>query len=103
MDRIKGSLTIVKVEEHVWDVVVLAEHATLKAFMDVYPNLFYVEHSVFNDEPAVIAPAFDNKQHAETWAEYWRIVFADPENACKSCPTVKEFMDILEQGRSEIS
>ncbi len=100
MNKIKGSLNVVKVEEHVWDVVVLAEAAALQAFMDVYPNLFYVERSVFNDAPAVVAPDFANKQHADTWAEYWRIVFDDPENACKSCPTVKEFIDILERGRA---
>ncbi len=103
MDKIKGSLNVVKISENKWDVVILAEQSALKAFTSIYPNLFYIENSVFDNEPAVVAPDFANKSHAETWAEYWRVVFSDPDNACESCPTVREFIDEIRTGRQKIS
>lgn len=103
MDKIQGSLNVVKISDTKWDVVILAEDCALQAFTSIYDNLFYIEHSVFNNEPAVIAADFANKSHAETWAEYWRVVFSDPENACKSCPTVKDFIEQIEQARQKIS
>jgi len=101
MDQIRGSLNVVKVDEHTWDVIILAEAAALSAFIEVYPNLFYVEKSVFSDEPAVVVPEFGSKDHAETWAEYWRVAFLDPDNACDSCPTVQQFMESIERQRAE--
>ena len=101
IEKIIGSLNLIKVDAETWDVIILAEPAALKAFTSVYSNLFYVDKSVFDEKPAVVAPDFSNKLHAETWAEYWRRVFENPNNACKTCPTVKEFIDAVQRERVE--
>lgn len=101
MKPIKATFEIMKVEENVWDVVIFADIYILKVFNEVYPNLFYVEESVFKKLPVVIAPDFPNRIHAAAWKEYWQKAFSDPDNSCDSCPTVKDLLERIEKGRNE--
>lgn len=101
MEPIDASFEIVKVDEDTWDVLIFADLYILKAFNEVYPNLFYVEESVFKKLPVVIAPDFPNRAHAATWRAYWQTAFADPDNSCDSCPTVKDLLGRIEKSRNE--
>ena len=101
IEPIQAEFQIMKVEEDVWDIVILAEDYVLKAFSQVYDNLFYVEESIFARKPAVIVPNFSNPEHAAVWKEYWINAFSDPDNACKGCHTVDEMLRFIEQGRQK--
>lgn len=101
MDPIKADLKVVKVDDTTWDVLVFAEKAVLKAFESTYTNgVFYVERSVFDNKPMIVVPAFPSQQHANLWKEYWIQALGDPDNSCKSCPTVMAFFDKVSQERS---
>lgn len=102
MRKLKGNLNILKTSDGMWDVVILAELAVLKAFTAIYPTVFFIEKSMFNDKPAVIVPDFGEQVHAETWAMYWKVVFEDPEAACKSCATVTQFLEAVETERARL-
>ncbi len=99
MEPIDAQFAVIKVNENTFDVVIMGEEAMLKSFVRVYDKLFYIEESVFDKKPAVIAPDFPNVQHAETWKQYWVAAFADPDNSCENCPTVKELLSWIEKGR----
>lgn len=99
MKKLRGSLNVLKTADGMWDVVILAELPVLKAFTTVYPSVFFIEKSIFEDQPAVIVPDFGAKIHANTWAEYWRLVFEDPNSACKTCSTVTRFLEAVETER----
>jgi hypothetical protein len=101
MDKVHAEFAVIKVNDNTWDVVVMGEPSMLKAFEQIYDNLFYIEESVFANKPAVIAPDFPNSHNAETWKQYWIQAFADPDNACKTCPTVNELLALIEKGRNE--
>lgn len=97
MEPIKATFEVVKVSDDAWDVIILAEDAVLKSFTRVYDKLFYIENSVFQNKPIVIAPDFSNSDHAEAWKEYWLKAFADPDNACKTCATVNTLLGHIEE------
>lgn len=99
MEPIKASFMLIKVEEDKWDVIISGEQAVLDAFSQTYSNLFYLEKSVFDQKPVVIAPDFPNQNHAKVWIEYWELAFDDPNLACKSCPTVQELFGRIESNR----
>lgn len=99
MEPIKANFMLIKVEENKWDVLISGEQAVLDAFTQVYSNLFYIEKSVFDAKPVVIAPDFPNQNHAKVWIEYWELAFDEPENACKSCPTVQELFQKIKSNR----
>jgi len=100
MDPVRATFTIVKVQEDQWDVLIFAEEAVLKGFVDTYPNLFYVAESVFDKTPMVVAPDFPNQNHAKIWKEYWEIAFKDPNKSCRSCPTVQELFQRIDARRN---
>ena len=94
---IKVEFLLVKVEDKedsVWDVCIFGDQAVLKAFEKVYQG-HYVEKSVFEDKPMIVIPEFPNESHAEVWKEYWMEAFNDPDNACKSCPTVTQLFETI--------
>lgn len=99
MEPIKATFEVIKISEGTWDVIILAEDAVLKSFTKVYEKLFYIEDSVFDHKPIVIAPDFPNEEHATTWKEYWVKSFSDPDNACKTCPTVSTLLGYIDQAR----
>jgi len=99
MEPIKATFEVVKVSDEAWDVIILAENAVLKSFTRVYDKLFYIEESVFQNKPIVIAPDFANPDHAEAWKEYWIKAFSDPDNACKTCATVNTLLQYIEEAR----
>lgn len=99
MDPIKASFMLVKVSEEHWDVLIFAEEAVLKAFTSTYPNIFYVEKSVFKDMPMVVVPDFPKQNHAKTWKEYWEQAFEQPEKSCQTCPVVQELFRFIEAHR----
>lgn len=99
MQPITANFMLVKVEEDKWDVLIFAEDPVLKAFSSVYNNLFYIQKSVINGSPMVVAADFPNQNHAEVWKEYWEIAFSDPEGACKTCPTVQELFENIKVNR----
>lgn len=101
MKSINAQFAVIKVDENTWDVVIMGEEAMLKSFVKVYDKLFYIDKSVFENKPAVIAPDFPNGEHAEAWKQYWVQAFNDPDSACKTCPTVKELLDLIEKARKE--
>jgi hypothetical protein len=96
MNPIKANFMIVNIDEDHWDVLIFAEQSVLKAFIQTYPNLFYVEKSVFNDSPMVVVPDFPKKNHAEAWKEYWELAFAEPDKSCSTCPVVQELFRFIE-------
>ena len=101
MEPIKATLEVVKVDEGTWDVLILSEDAVLKAFIKVYENLFYIDESVFDNKPMVVAPSFPNQHHAAAWKEYWVQAFADPDQSCQTCATVQQLFKLIERGRQE--
>lgn len=101
MNPVQAEITVAKVDENTWDVLIFAEEAVLKAFESTYSNgVFYVERSVFDNKPMVVVPAFPSQEHASVWKEYWVKALADPDNSCKSCPTVMEFFQKVQQAKS---
>ncbi len=103
MESVQATFEVVKVDEKTWDVIILADNEILKSFVKVYPNLFYVDESVFDKQPVVIAPDFPNQLHAMTWKQYWVDAFLDPDNACKTCPTVNQLLEYIEEARTKTS
>ncbi len=103
MEPVQAQFAVIKVDDDTFDVVIMGEEAMLKSFVKVYDKLFFIEESVFDKSPAVIAPDFPNGQHAETWKQYWVLAFNDPDNACKTCATVKQLLTLIEQARVEKS
>jgi len=101
MKPVNAQFAVIKAGEDTWDVVIMAEDSVLKSFVQVYDNLFYIEDSVFDNKPVVIAPDFPNGTHAEAWKEYWVKAFNDPDSACKTCPTVNELLRNIEQARQK--
>jgi len=101
MEPIKATLEVVKVDEGTWDVLILSEDAVLKSFIKVYDNLFFIEESVFDNKPMVVAPSFPNQQHAMAWKEYWVRAFDDPDNSCQTCATVQRLFQLIETGRAQ--
>jgi len=99
-EPVKASFVLVKVDESVWDVVIMADVEVLRAFSDVY-GAHFIEESVFDDRPVAIVPDFPNELHAESWKEYWIVALNDPENACKTCTTVNELFRKIEVARQE--
>lgn len=99
MKPINVGFEVIKVDDNTWDVLIMGEDAVLKSFVQVYDRLFYIEESVFDRKPAVIAPDFPNHLHASAWKEYWVTAFADPDNACQDCPTVKQLFGFIERAR----
>ena len=102
MEPINAQFAVIKAAEDTWDVIIMGDEAVLKSFVKVYDKLFYIEDSVFDHKPAVIAPDFPNGTHAEAWKEYWVQAFADPDNACKTCPTVNELLGLIQQARKKV-
>jgi hypothetical protein len=102
MEPIRANFMLIKVAEDKWDVIITGEQAVLNAFSQTYSNLFYLEKSVFDKKPVVIAPDFPNQDHAKIWIEYWEMAFEEPENACKSCPTVQELFGKIEANRKNL-
>lgn len=100
MEPIKANFLIIKVEDDVWDVAVFAEDAVLNAFVSIY-NCHKIPESVFDKKPMVVVPDFPNQLHAETWKQYWIEAFSDPDNACKTCTTVNDLLQLIEQGRAK--
>ena len=103
MEPVNAKFAVIKIDDNTFDVVVMGEEAMLKSFVKVYDKLFYVEESVFDRQPAVIASDFPNSPHAETWRQYWVQAFADPDNSCKTCPTVKQLLGFIEEERKKSS
>jgi hypothetical protein len=103
MEPIDAQFAVIKVSENTWDVVIMGEEAMLKSFVRVYDKLFYIEESVFDKKPAVIAPDFPNSLHAEAWKEYWAKAFSDPDNSCDTCATVKQLLGFIEEARQKKS
>ena len=101
MKPIKAEFAVIKVDDNTWDVVIMGEELMLQSFVKVYDKLFYIDESIFDKKHAVIAPDFSNGQQAETWKQYWILAFADPDNACKTCPTVKQLLGFIEEARQE--
>ncbi len=101
MEPIDAQFAVIKVDDNTWDVIIMGDSAILKSFTSVYDKLFYIEESVFDKKPAVIAPDFPNGTHAEAWKQYWVLAFNDPDNACKTCPTVKQLLGLIEEARQE--
>jgi len=101
MEPILATLEVVRVDEGTFDVLILSEDAVLKSFIKVYDNLFYIEESVFDNKPMVVAPSFPNQQHAMAWKEYWVKAFADPDNSCKTCATVQRLFQNIEAAREK--
>ena len=101
MEPIQATFEVVKVDSNVWDVIILADEHILRSFIKVYPQLFYVDKSVFDEKPAVIAPDFDKQLHAFAWKNYWVRAFSDPDNACKTCHTVAQLLGFIEDARNE--
>jgi hypothetical protein len=101
VERIQAHFEVVKVDDKTWDVIILAEADVLQAFAEVYTNLFYVEESVFDRKPAIIAPDFPNQLHAAAWKSYWVRAFEDPDNACETCATVKQLLGLIEKARQK--
>ena len=101
MEPIDAQFAVIKVNDTTWDVVIMGEEAMLKSFVRVYDKLFYVEESVFDRKPAVIAPDFAKGHYAEAWKEYWVQAFNDPDKACKTCTTVKQLLGFIEEARQE--
>ncbi len=101
MEPIYAEFAVIKANETAFDVIIMGEEAMLKSFVKVYDKLFYIEESVFDRKPAVIAPDFPNGQHAETWKQYWVEAFADPDHSCETCPTVKQLLSLIEQARQK--
>jgi len=99
MEKIVGKLQVVKTPEDLWDVIVLAEEPVLKAFSQIYSNVFYIEKSAFEEKPIIVAPDFGDKLQALTWAHYWQDVFDNPNKACTSCATVVQFLEIVQTER----
>ena len=99
MEPVHAQFAVIRVDDKTFDVVIMGEEAMLKSFVKVYDKLFYIEESVFDKKPAVIAPDFPNGDHAETWKQYWVQAFADPDNACETCPTVKQLLEYIEEAR----
>ena len=95
-EPIKVEFLLVKVEEDTWDVCIFGHEAVLKAFEKIYQG-HYIEKSVFEDRPMIVIPEFPNEQHAEVWKQYWLEAFGDPENACKTCPTVTSLFRTIEE------
>ncbi|MBD3260760.1 MAG: hypothetical protein GF334_03650 [Candidatus Altiarchaeales archaeon] len=98
MEAIDVNFLLVKVDENLYDVAIFAENHVLKAFQEVY-DAYFVENSVFDNKPVAIVPDFPNERHAEAWKQYWIQAFAEPENACKTCATVNQLFDLIEQGK----
>jgi hypothetical protein len=96
MDPIKANFLLIKVKEDIWDVAIFADEPVLKAFQKVY-NAHYVDKSVFGKEPMCVIPEFPNQLHAKAWKQYWLDAFADPDNSCESCPTVKELFEFIKE------
>lgn len=90
---------LVKVEDDVWDVCIFSDDAVLKAFESVYDG-HYIENSVFDERPMIVIPEFPNETHAEAWKQYWIEAFSDPDNACKSCPTVTQLFSTIAELRN---
>jgi len=103
MEPIDAQFAVIKVDDNTFDVVIMGEEAMLTSFVKVYDKLFFIEESVFDKKPAVIAPDFPNGQHAETWRQYWVEAFADPDHSCDTCPTVKELLGFIEEARQKKS
>ena len=103
MEPIDAQFAVIKVTDATFDVVIMGEEAMLKSFVKVYEKLFYIDESVFDKKPAVIAPDFPNGQHAETWKQYWVAAFADPDNSCDTCPAVKQLLGFIEEIRQKKS
>ena len=101
MEPIDAQFAVIKADETTFDVVIMGEEAMLKSFVKVYDKLFYIEESVFDRKPAVIAPDFENSLHAEAWKEYWAQAFADPDHACESCATVRQLLGFIEEARQK--
>jgi hypothetical protein len=101
MEQVYAEFAVIKAGENTFDVVIMGEASMLQAFAKVYDKLFYIEESIFDKKPAVIAPDFASGQHAETWKEYWAQAFADPDHSCESCPTVKRLLGLIEEARQE--
>jgi hypothetical protein len=101
MEPVYAEFAVIKVDDNTYDVIIMGEEAMLKSFVKVYDKLFFIEESVFGKKPAVVAPDFPNSQHAETWKQYWVQAFADPDNSCETCPTVKQLLGFIEQARKE--
>lgn len=95
-EPINVEFLLVKVEEGMWDVCIFGDNVVLKAFHEIYRGHF-IEKSVFDDKPMIVIPEFPNEMHAESWKEYWMEAFADPENACKTCPTVTQLFDMIRE------
>lgn len=100
MEPIKANFLLIKVEENLWDVAIFADKSVLSAFNSIYQG-HYIEESVFDKKPMIVIPDFPNQIHAETWKQYWIEAFADPDNSCKTCTTVNDLMNLIEQGRKE--
>lgn len=98
MEPIQASFLIVKAEDTIWDVLIFSEDAVLEAFSSIY-DAHYVAQSVFEKRPMAVIPDFPDKRHAEVWKEYWIEALRDPDNACKSCTTVNQFFEIIEEVR----
>ena len=103
MECINAQFEVVRVDSNTWDVIIVAEDAILKSFVKVYPKLFYIEQSVFDCKPAVVAPDFPNQLHAASWKSYWERAFSDPDNACKTCATVNQLFTFIEDARQKSS
>ena len=103
MEPIHAEFAVIKANETTFDVIIMGEESMLKSFVKVYDKLFYIEESVFGKKPAVIAPDFPSGQHAETWKMYWVEAFADPDNSCETCPTVKQLLGFIEEARQKKS
>lgn len=101
MEPIDAQFAVIKVDENTFDVIIMGELAMLQSFVKVYEKLFYIEESVFDKKPAVVAPDFPNGDHAETWKQYWVEAFADPDHSCDTCPTVKQLLGFIEAARQK--
>ena len=66
MQPVQATFEVAKVENNIWDVLIFAEDSVLKAFVKVYPELTYVEESIFAKKPMVIAADFPNQIHANS-------------------------------------
>ena len=98
MDPIQASFMIIKVEDNIWDVAIFGEPSVLEAFSSVY-DAHYVHESVFEKRPMAIIPDFPDKRHAEVWKEYWIDALRNPDTACKSCATVNQLFNVIEEVR----
>jgi len=101
MEPIEGNFQVVKLAENQYDVLFFAEEKILKAFSKTYPESIFIENSKFG-KPLIAIPNFETKNLVNLFINYWIEAFQNPDKACKTCPTVNEFLTAVEKSRQPL-